>query len=105
MGLIVRGLPKWFFKICGYRLLRDSGQQSTQGRPVSEIHDAKPGDLAFFKSKDDKINHVGILLEQDKIIHASGRVRVDHLNEEGILNLENKIYTHQLSHLRRILVE
>jgi len=104
-GVDCSGFTQMVFKICGYRLLRDSGQQATQGKPVSELHDAKPGDLAFFKSNDDKINHVGILLEQDKIIHASGRVRVDHLNEEGILNLENKIYTHQLSHLRRILAE
>ena len=104
-GVDCSGFTQMIFKICGYRLFRDSGQQAVQGKAVNALYEAKPGDLAFFKSKDDKINHVGILLEQDKIMHASGRVRVDHLNEEGILNQESKIYTHQFSHLRRILTE
>ena len=84
-------------------LLRDSSQQATQGKSVKTLEHAKPGDLAFFKNKEDKINHVGIILEQDKIIHASGRVRIDHINEEGILNLETKIYTHPLASIRRII--
>jgi gamma-D-glutamyl-L-lysine dipeptidyl-peptidase len=82
-----------------------SSQQSNQGKSVKSHHDAKPGDLAFFKNAEGKIVHVGILLNEDKIIHASGRVRIDHFNEEGILNLETKIYTHQLAHIRRILAE
>ncbi len=102
-GIDCSGLVQMVFKICGYRLLRDSWQQANQGKPVKSLDQAKPGDLAFFKNEDEKINHVGILLEDDKIIHASGRVRIDHLNEEGILNMETKIYTHHLSHLRRVL--
>lgn len=104
-GIDCSGLTQMVFKICGYRLLRDSSQQAIQGKPVNTIQDAKPGDLAFFKSKEDKISHVGIVLEQEKIIHASGRVRVDPLTEQGILNQESKVYTHQFSHLRRILAE
>lgn len=104
-GVDCSGFTQMVFKICGYRLLRDSSQQAGQGKPVNALRESKPGDLAFFKGKDGKINHVGILLEQDKIMHASGRVRVDYLNEEGILDQETKIYTHQLSHLRRVLAE
>jgi len=104
-GVDCSGFTQMVFKICGYRLLRDSEQQAAQGKPVNALHEAKAGDLAFFRNKDGKINHVGILLEQDKIIHSSGRVRVDHLNEEGILNHETKIYSHQFSHLRRVLPE
>jgi hypothetical protein len=102
-GIDCSGLIQMVFKICGYMLLRDSSQQATQGKPVKSLEHAKPGDLAFFKNKEEKINHVGIILEQDKIIHASGRVRIDHINEEGILNLETKIYTHPLSSIRRII--
>jgi len=93
------------FKICGYRLPRDCWQQATQGKAVTSLDEARDGDLVFFKNKEEKIHHVGILLGKGKIIHASGRVRVDHLKEEGILHLESKIYTHQLAHLRRILAE
>ncbi len=104
-GIDCSGFVQMVFKICGYRLFRDSWQQASQGKSIKGIGEAKPGDLVFFKDSDDRINHVGILLEGEKIIHASGRVRIDHLNGEGILNMETKIYSHQFSHIRRILSE
>jgi len=104
-GIDCSGFTQSVFKICGYRLFRDSGQQAHQGRAIAKLDDALPGDLAFFKNQEGNINHVGILLEGDRIIHASGRVHIDHLNDEGILNLDTKIYTHQLSHIRRVLSE
>jgi hypothetical protein len=104
-GIDCSGFAQIVFKICGYKLFRDSSQQATQGKSVKVFDQIKPGDLAFFKDAENKINHVGILLGGDRIIHASGRVRIDHFNEEGILNLETKIYTHTFSHIRRILPE
>jgi gamma-D-glutamyl-L-lysine dipeptidyl-peptidase len=104
-GIDCSALTQIVYKICGYKLQRDSFQQATQGKPVNSFHDHKPGDLAFFKNKEDKINHVGIILDNDRIIHASGRVRIDHINEEGILNVDTKIYTHTFSHIRRFLPE
>ena len=104
-GIDCSGFVQMVFKICGYRLFRNSWQQSNQGKSFRNVEQSKPGDLIFFKNVEGKVNHVGILLEGDRIIHASGKVRVDHLNEEGILNLETKIYTHQFSHVRRILSE
>lgn len=104
-GVDCSGFTQMVFKICGYRLQRDSGQQASQGKPVTAAHEAKAGDLAFFSNANGKINHVGMLLEKDKIIHASGKVRVDGFTEEGIVNQETKAYTHRFSHLRRILPE
>jgi hypothetical protein len=104
-GIDCSGFTQMVFKICGYRILRDSSQQASQGKAVSTFGEALPGDLAFFKNKDGKIIHVGILMSKDKIIHASGRVRTDQIDEEGILNQETKVYTHALSHIRRILAE
>lgn len=104
-GIDCSGFTQMVFKICGYQLFRDSWQQANQGKSLKPGDQTHPGDLAFFKNAEGKVVHVGILLEEDKIIHASGRVRIDHLNEEGILNLETKVYTHQLSHYRRILAE
>lgn len=104
-GIDCSGFTQSVFKICGYRLFRDAAQQANQGRAVKKLEEALPGDLAFFKDSEDKITHVGIVLGGDRIIHASGRVHIDHLNEEGILAMETKIYTHQLSHIRRILAE
>jgi len=104
-GIDCSGFTQMVFKICGYNLFRDSWQQANQGKSLKTGEVTRPGDLAFFKNAEGKTVHVGIVLEDDKIIHASGRVRIDHINDEGILNLDTKIYTHQLSHYRRILAE
>lgn len=102
-GIDCSGFTQIVFKVCGYRLFRDSWQQSNQGKSVKSLGEWLPGDLAFFKNSEGHINHVGILLEQDRIIHASGKVRIDQVNEEGILNTETKVCSHQFSHIRRIL--
>lgn len=104
-GIDCSGFTQMVFKICGYKLLRDSAQQVNQGKAVKSMGEARPGDLAFFKNSENKISHVGIVLEGYKIIHASGRVRIDHLNDEGILNQETKIYTHAFAQLRRIITD
>ena len=100
-GIDCSGFVQMVFKINGYKLLRDASQQAKQGKAISK--DVEAGDLAFFKGKDEKITHVGMILAPDKIIHASGKVRIDHFNEEGILNGDTKVYSHQLASIRRIL--
>ena len=93
------------FKISGYRLFRDAWQQATQGRTIGDLKEGRPGDLAFFKNEDGKIIHTGIMIGGDKIMHASGKVRLDLLQEEGIINQDTRVCTHRLSHIRRILSE
>lgn len=104
-GIDCSGLVQMVFKICGYTLQRDAHQQSHQGKGVATLGEAHPGDLAFFRNAEDKISHVGILLDDDKIIHASGRVRIDTLTDEGIVHTESRVCTHRLAHLRRILTD
>ena len=102
-GIDCSGLTQMVFKICGYNLLRDASQQANQGKAIRNLEESKPGDLAFFQNGEGKIVHTGILIDRDKIIHASGKVRIDYINDEGILAADTKIYTHRFSHLRRIL--
>lgn len=102
-GIDCSGLTQMAFRICGYPLLRDAWQQASQGRAVSEWAAHKPGDLAFFHNGKDKITHTGILLGGARIIHASGRVRVDPVDGKGIAGSDPTAYTHHLSHIRRIL--
>lgn len=104
-GIDCSGFTQMVFKISGYRLFRDSSQQANQGRSVKDFSEARPGDLAFFKNAEGKVIHVGIVLHEDKIIHASGRVRIDMLTSEGIINNETKSLSHSFSHLRRVLTE
>ncbi len=103
-GIDCSGFTQMVFKINGHKLQRDAGQQSKQGKSVA-LKDVRPGDLAFFKNKESKVSHVGMLTAKDKIIHASGKIRIDYFNEEGILPGETKVYSHTLPFIRRILPE
>lgn len=95
-GIDCSGFTQIVFKICKIFLPRDSSQQVMAGNTVNFIHEAKPGDLAFFGNEDGKIIHVGIILDENKIIHASGKVRIDSIDHQGIFNAELNQYTHQL---------
>jgi hypothetical protein len=104
-GIDCSGFTQMVFKMCGYKLLRDSSQQINQGKVVEALNVSRQGDLAFFQNEEGKVTHTGILLSENKIIHASGKVRVDAINDEGILNIDTKTYTHRLAGIRRILSE
>jgi gamma-D-glutamyl-L-lysine dipeptidyl-peptidase len=102
-GIDCSGLVQMVFKICGYRLQRDAWQQATNGKAVDSFAERAAGDIAFFADEKGKIVHTGILLQEDKILHASGRVRIDQITEQGIVNSETKALTHQFALLRRVL--
>lgn len=100
-GIDCSGFVQVVFRICGYQLPRDASQQVKAGVEVT-FPDAMPGDLVFFK-KDDAITHVGILLDENEIIHASGKVRIDTLTEKGVRNKESEQITHIFHSIKRIL--
>ena len=91
------------YKLCGYKLLRDASQQASQGESLSFIEESEPGDLAFFDNEDGKIIHVGIMLQDNYIIHASGEVRIDRLDHLGIYNVKTGKYTHKLRVIKKII--
>lgn len=101
-GIDCSGFTQMVFKICGYMLQRDTSQQVNQGKAVETLAASKPGDLAFFADEKGKTVHTGILFNENKIIHASGKVRMDTVTEDGILNAEAGRITHRLSGIRRI---
>ncbi len=101
MGIDCSGFTQIVFGLHGVKLPRDSKDQATMGESVS-LEDIKPGDLVFFENKAGKVVHVGISLEKQRIIHASGRVKIDLLDEQGIYSEEYQRYTHKLHSIRRI---
>ncbi|MEO1049408.1 MAG: C40 family peptidase [Bacteroidota bacterium] len=103
-GIDCSGFTQQVFKICGYKLQRDAWQQAQQGTTVQALSDAVEGDIAFFNNDDGKVIHTGILLTDQKIIHASGCVRIDQITEEGILNTDAQKITHKLSSIKRLLM-
>ncbi|HEU5147686.1 MAG TPA: C40 family peptidase [Chryseosolibacter sp.] len=102
-GIDCSGFTQMVFKICGYKLLRDAGQQVAQGKAVKSLQSARPGDLAFFQNAKGATSHTGIFLGDNKVIHASGKVRIDGMTEEGIQHADTKQITHRLSSIRRIM--
>ncbi|MGE5518540.1 MAG: NlpC/P60 family protein [Candidatus Dadabacteria bacterium] len=98
-GIDCSGFVQQVFKLLNRRLLRDAYLQVTQGVAVNSLEEAQAGDLAFFHNDAGKITHVGIILSENKIIHASGKVRIDLISKEGITN-DLGILTHNLNSIR-----
>jgi cell wall-associated NlpC family hydrolase len=103
-GIDCSGFVQSVFNICGIRLPRDASQQALQGTTVNMIHEIEAGDLAFF-GNEENITHVGILLDTDEIIHASGKVRIDRFDQQGIFDEKQDRYTHSLKVIKRIIQE
>jgi len=91
------------YKLNGYKLLRDASEQATQGEALSFIEESEPGDLAFFDNTEGNIIHVGIIMEDNYIIHAHGKVRIDRLDHSGIYNIDKNIHTHKLRVIKKIV--
>jgi cell wall-associated NlpC family hydrolase len=102
-GLDCSGFTQTVFKFLNVPLLRDAYQQATQGEAVGFLEETKTGDLAFFDNEEGRITHVGILLNASEIIHASGKVRIDKIDHEGILQSETFQRTHHLRVIKRVL--
>lgn len=101
-GIDCSGLVQQVFKIFGKPLLRDAYQQAMQGESIGFLQEVQCGDLAFFDNAEGKIVHVGILLNSEEIIHASGNVRVDTINSYGIINRNTGLRTHNLRLIKRV---
>jgi hypothetical protein len=102
-GIDCSGFTQMVYKLNGYKLLRDAAQQSGQGEALSFIEESEPGDLAFFDNDEGNIIHVGIIMENNYIIHASGKVRIDRLDHLGIYNPEIDKHTHKLRVIKKII--
>lgn len=102
-GIDCSGFTQMVYKLNGYQLLRDASQQATQGDALSFIEESEPGDLAFFDNAEGDITHVGIIMEDNYIIHAHGKVRIDRLDHSGIYNMERNMHTHKLRVIKKIV--
>lgn len=99
-GIDCSGFTQIIYKIHGIKIPRDAYQQAEIGDALTFLEEAKPGDLAFFENKDGRIHHVGIILADQKIIHAHGKVRIDSLDTSGIFNKDQNKHTHKLRFIR-----
>jgi len=102
-GIDCSGFTQMVYKLNGYKIHRDASQQALDGEPLSFIEESEAGDLAFFDNDEGNIIHVGIIMENNYIIHASGKVRIDRLDHLGIYNPELNKHTHKLRVIKKII--
>jgi hypothetical protein len=102
-GIDCSGFTQIVYKLNGIVIPRDASQQVKIGEPLTFVEEAEPGDLAFFDNEEGRITHVGIIWDRHKIIHASGKVRIDNVDHQGIFNVDTKRYTHKLRVIKRII--
>ena len=101
-GIDCSGFTQLVYRLNGINIPRDAYQQAEVGSKIKDIKDSHASDLAFFGNQ--KITHVGIILENNNIIHASGKVRIDKIDSTGIYNEKRDDYTHKLKFIKRIIV-
>lgn len=102
-GIDCSGLTQLAYKIHGITIPRDSWKQAEVGEDVNFIDETKPGDLVFFDNENNRISHVGMILSRGLVIHASGRVRIDTIDHQGIFKPEIGRYSHRLRMIKRII--
>lgn len=108
LGMDCSGFTQIIMSLFGRRLLRNAREQVTQGTVVERLQDAQAGDLVFFdhqsamSNDQSPITHVGLVIDPERVIHCSGRVKVEKLDEKGIYSAERGMYTHHLVAIRRV---
>ena len=102
-GIDCSGFSQILYKMAGIQIPRESAQQALIGENLSFVEEALPGDLAFFDNDEGAIIHVGIIWSEKKIIHCSGKVRIDKVDQFGIYNVDTRRYTHQMRLMRKII--
>ncbi|MEI9958410.1 MAG: NlpC/P60 family protein [Ferruginibacter sp.] len=100
-GIDCSGFAQTVYKFLNIPLLRDAKLQVTEGEVVGFLQEVNCGDLAFFDDEEGEIVHVGILLNEKEIIHSAGKVRIDKIDSQGILNVDTGLRTHQLRIIKR----
>lgn len=102
LGIDCSGFTQIVFRCIGINIPRDAYQQAELGSTIDFIDLAETGDMVFFDNTEGRITHVGIMIDKGKIIHASGKVRMDTIDHEGIYNADEKKYTHKTRIIKRL---
>lgn len=103
-GIDCSGFTQMVYAMNGIAIPRNASDQANVGEALSFIEESEAGDLAFFDNEEGLITHVGIILNDNHIIHAHGKVRIDRIDQSGIFNAETRVHTHKLRVIRKILV-
>ncbi len=101
-GTDCSGLVQTLFRIMGITIERDTAEQHKEGKTVNMLVESAPGDLVFFDDENGEIVHTGVLLDRGRVLHASGHVRIDPIDHQGIYDKARGSYSHKLRVIKRI---
>jgi len=99
-GFDCSGLTQLFYRIQDINLPRDASEQQALGVEI-KLGEQEANDLIFFQNQKGQITHVRICITDNKVIHASGRVRIDELRNGHIWNNELNEITHDFHSIKR----
>ncbi len=102
-GIDCSGFTQLIYKIHGITIPRDSNLQADAGNSIDFIDSSEAGDLVFFDNDRGRISHVGMIISRGLVIHASGRVRIDSIDHQGIYRQDTGTYSHHLRMIKRII--
>jgi len=100
-GIDCSGFTQAVYKFLNIYLPRDSWQQAESVDTIDFLYNTYCGDLCFFDNEEGRITHVGMLINEHEIIHSSGKVRIDEIDDNGIINTDTKLRTHKLKIIKR----
>lgn len=103
LGMDGPAFTQLVYRMCNIKLPRQVDLQINKGEGVSFVELAQVGDIAFFENFKGKIVHCGVVLPDNKVIHAHGKVRIDTLDHYGIQNKAEGRYSHRLRIIKRLL--
>lgn len=99
MGVDCSGFTQVIFKLSGIDLPVMPGSRPRKERWL-KIERGTNWGPGIFDDKEE-IVHVGILLDNQQIIHASGKVRIDTIEKKGLINTDTGKRIYRLKAIRR----
>ena len=102
-GIDSDGLVQLSYAMMGISLPRFAAEQVEAGEVVDFLTEVEAGDLAFFENEEGEIIHCGILINSHQIIHASGYVKKEIVDAQGIISSATGEYSHKLRVIKRVI--
>lgn len=100
-GIDCSGLTQLLYRAMGLFIPRDASLQQALGDHI-DLKDSVTGDLAFFTNDAGKIFHVGMMLDSERILHASSKVKVEKITSKGIVRDVSGNISHHLTSIQRL---
>jgi prepilin-type processing-associated H-X9-DG protein len=103
LGIDSIHLVSTFYKFIGINTPMNIHDLYQMGSPIDLVKDCQLGDIIFFGEKE--IEHIGIVINKNNILHVDGHVKMDQYDYMGIVSKENKSHiVKKIRMIRRLIL-